>query len=108
MDERNQNIKNKVWIHLKWTNELLRWDVRRWDNITFAQMDPSELWTPDIVLYNNVDDESEGGTDYKTRIRIYPNGTSGVIQKYSWFLPQYSTRDNLVSKISLRRCHAIL
>ena len=60
VDERNQNIKNKVWIRLQWTNQLIKWDVERWGNVTFAQMDPSDLWTPDIVLYNNVDDESEG------------------------------------------------
>lgn len=75
VDERNQNIKNKVWIRLKWTNELLTWKVGDWGNVAHAQMDPQTVWTPDIVLYNNVDDASEGNADYKTRINIYPNGT---------------------------------
>lgn len=76
VDERNQNIKIKVSVRLRWHNELLFWNPSDWGNVTQVQIDPEVIWTPDIVLYNNADDAAEGNAAYKTKINVVSDGTN--------------------------------
>lgn len=41
----------------EWIDYRLKWDPfdPSYDNITEIQMSPAQLWTPDIVLYNELE-----------------------------------------------------
>ena len=36
--ERDQLITTKLWMRMKWRNELMAWDPRRWGNITQTRL----------------------------------------------------------------------
>lgn len=76
VDDRNQFVTTKMWVRQKWTNMLLKWDPKKFDNLTTVQVEGHLVWSPDIVLYNNADDSFTGGTiKYKTRISLHSDGT---------------------------------
>jgi len=75
VNDRYQMFTVKVWVRQNWKNELMQWNPALWDNINTVQIDAKKLWTPDIVLYSNADNEFSGGVQkYKTRIILYSNG----------------------------------
>lgn len=75
LDESNQRFSGKFWVRQEWYNEFMTWNASEWGNIRHAQIHPSLVWTPDIVLYNNADDKFSGGVEkYRSKISIYPDG----------------------------------
>lgn len=80
--ERNQILKLSLFIRQVWVNPLLRWNVSDYGGITEVNIDADKLWTPDIYLYNNADDSSDGAQDrMKTKIKVNHNGTN------TWLAP---------------------
>ena len=65
VDERKQLIKLKLWLRMNWTNELLTWDTQEWGGIDVLKVDPTLVWKPDIILYNNCNSESRDTTDHQ-------------------------------------------
>ena len=43
---------NPVFIHKKWVNPLLRWNVSDFQGIEKLHVEPRRVWVPDIHLYN--------------------------------------------------------
>lgn len=35
-----------------WNDQVLRWDPDQFGGVTHIRLPASEIWTPDIVLYN--------------------------------------------------------
>ncbi|XP_062408738.1 neuronal acetylcholine receptor subunit alpha-9 [Sardina pilchardus] len=61
MDERNQVLTTYLWVRQVWHDAYLRWDKEEYDGLEVIRI-PSELvWRPDIVLYNNADEENKDG-----------------------------------------------
>eukprot|EP00794_Sanderia_malayensis_P009133 gene9133-10106_t len=76
VNDRYQMITTKLWVRMKWKNQLFTWNSTQWDNIKSVQVDAKLVWTPDIVLYNNAESSFSGGTSkYKTKILMYADGT---------------------------------
>ncbi|XP_070545499.1 acetylcholine receptor subunit alpha-1-B-like [Ptychodera flava] len=57
VDEKNLRISLSVWLRQEWTDEFLRWNPADYDGIEVIRWPASLIWTPDIVLYNNVNDD---------------------------------------------------
>ncbi|XP_077977141.1 neuronal acetylcholine receptor subunit alpha-10-like [Glandiceps talaboti] len=96
MDERNQVLKTNIWTTETWTDEMLRWEPDEYDGIEQIRIPSSDLWMPDITLYNNAEAvdysaDSESGSNcvinftgsihYKSRPTILKS-TCQVYVKY--------------------------
>ncbi|CAL8107986.1 unnamed protein product [Calicophoron daubneyi] len=56
LDEKSQVLTVNVWAKYTWVDHLLRWDPSNYSNIREVRIPPKFVWTPDIVLYNFVDE----------------------------------------------------
>ena len=82
MIEVDQIFVIKVLLRLSWVNEFLTWHPEEWGNITWIKMLPGQVWTPDIVPYNDMDtDKSEHNDKYKKQVTVHSDGLS------SWIVP---------------------
>ncbi|CAH8499964.1 unnamed protein product [Dicrocoelium dendriticum] len=55
-NEKDQVLTINVWAKYTWIDQLLRWDPANFTNIREVRIPPKLIWTPDIVLYNYVDE----------------------------------------------------
>eukprot|EP00794_Sanderia_malayensis_P007313 gene7314-8131_t len=82
VNSKSQLLSTSVWIRQTWKNPFLTWNPDDYGGIDVINIDPSKIWIPDIILYNNADDTYGGGTEkYKTKVIIKADGTC------SWFSP---------------------
>ncbi|PFX27406.1 Neuronal acetylcholine receptor subunit alpha-7 [Stylophora pistillata] len=76
---KDQFIKPYAWVNQYWNNPQLRWDPKKYNGIKEIHIQPSDVWVPDILLYNNVDEEDRfagGKYTYKTNIALKYDGNS--------------------------------
>jgi hypothetical protein len=50
-----EKIKFNVELDLYWKDQLLTWDPINFNNVVSINVDPKEIWKPDIELYNSGD-----------------------------------------------------
>lgn len=48
-----EKIKFNVELDLYWNDEFLRWRPRNFGNVTRINVNPNQIWIPDIELYNS-------------------------------------------------------
>ncbi|CAL1526683.1 unnamed protein product, partial [Lymnaea stagnalis] len=60
MDEKNQVLITNVWLDHEWVDEFLVWDPLRFNNITKLRIPCHKIWLPDMVLYNNAAEYTDG------------------------------------------------
>ncbi|XP_046373231.2 neuronal acetylcholine receptor subunit alpha-10-like [Haliotis rufescens] len=60
MDEKNQVLVTNVWLDQEWVDEFLTWNPMMFNNITMLRIPCHKLWLPDIVLYNNAAEYTDG------------------------------------------------
>ncbi|NP_001297424.1 acetylcholine receptor subunit alpha-type acr-16-like precursor [Aplysia californica] len=60
MDEKNQVLITNVWLDHEWVDEFMVWDPQRFNNITKLRIPCHKLWLPDMVLYNNAAEYTDG------------------------------------------------
>ncbi|GAA47644.1 acetylcholine receptor subunit alpha-L1 [Clonorchis sinensis] len=63
LNEKNQILTINVWTKYTWIDQLLRWDPANYSNIREVRIPPKLIWTPDIVLYNYVDERMKEQRD---------------------------------------------
>ncbi|KAL5963865.1 Neuronal acetylcholine receptor subunit alpha-4 [Taenia solium] len=56
LDENKQILHTNCWSMYKWNDSLLRWDPAEHGNVTEVRIFPSQVWTPDIQLFNFADE----------------------------------------------------
>ena len=56
IDEFHQVMKVSVWQREYWVDEHLQWDPEEYGGVESIQVQGSEIWTPDLVLYTNGND----------------------------------------------------
>ena len=79
VDERNQLLTISAWIRQIWVNPLLTWNRKDFNNISSININRKKVWLPDIVLYNNADeDKTFGGNldQLNTRVILESDGKS--------------------------------
>jgi len=83
IDDKEQMMVSNIWVRQIWNNTLLMWDPKDYGGIKSINVEPSSVWLPDIVLYNNAKKGHDSGTMYKfkTKVIISSNGEN------KWFAP---------------------
>jgi len=77
VNSKSQLLTLNVWIRQKWKNPMLGWNMSQYGGIKSVNVDPSKVWIPDIILYNNADDSYGGGLEkYKTSVILNADGYS--------------------------------
>lgn len=74
-----QYIKTYAWVNQYWNNPQLSWDPEKYGGIEEIHISPFDIWVPDILLYNNVDEEdwfAGGRHSYKTNVVVKYDGNS--------------------------------
>ncbi|CAF1001576.1 unnamed protein product [Adineta ricciae] len=73
IDERNQIMTTNVWLEHEWSDYKLTWTPSHYGDIDVLEIPSSDIWVPDIVLYNNADGTYEVNTI--TKAHVFYNGT---------------------------------
>ncbi|CAF1685239.1 unnamed protein product, partial [Adineta ricciae] len=68
IDERNQIMTTNVWLEHEWTDYKLTWIPSQYGDIDVVEIPSSDIWVPDIVLYNNADGTYEVNTITKAHV----------------------------------------
>ncbi|KAI6203220.1 hypothetical protein M3Y94_00531400 [Aphelenchoides besseyi] len=55
VDEKAQTITTNVWLNIKWVDFFLRWNPEEYGNIKEVRLPINNIWKPDVLLYNSVD-----------------------------------------------------
>ena len=81
IQEKEQVIEVAVWVRQSWNDYQLRWNPEDYNGIEAINVRPDMLWVPDIVLYNNVNDDNAefGGNIDTLRTRVVVKHTGGYI-----------------------------
>ncbi|XP_072518310.1 neuronal acetylcholine receptor subunit alpha-10 [Salminus brasiliensis] len=69
MDERNQILTTYLWIRQVWFDAYLTWNKADYDGLDTIRIPSSYVWRPDIVLYNNADDQFSSSMETNVVIR---------------------------------------
>ncbi|CAF0743611.1 unnamed protein product [Adineta steineri] len=70
--EKEQVLKTNVWLQVKWHDYQMQWKREKYGGIQSIRVPPNQVWTPDIVLFNNADGKYEAS--FKSHVVIYYNG----------------------------------
>ncbi|XP_022096242.1 neuronal acetylcholine receptor subunit alpha-3-like isoform X1 [Acanthaster planci] len=73
VDERNQVMKTGLWVKQRWHDYRLQWKPANYSNVSVIHIPIMMLWSPDLLLYNNVHDGYK--IDLVTKAQVYANGT---------------------------------
>ncbi|XP_070569907.1 neuronal acetylcholine receptor subunit alpha-7-like [Ptychodera flava] len=57
LSEREQHLQLNAWVTLIWKDEYLRWNSSEYGDIKGVKFPASHIWIPQIVLYQNADDQ---------------------------------------------------
>ncbi|CAD5118370.1 DgyrCDS7081 [Dimorphilus gyrociliatus] len=55
LDEKNQILTTNCWSRYTWYDIFLKWDPKEYNGVETVRIPSSDIWTPDIVLYNYAD-----------------------------------------------------
>ncbi|CAF1163130.1 unnamed protein product, partial [Adineta steineri] len=72
VDEKNQIMTSNVWLKQLWMDEQLKWNPVEFNDLTNISIPASELWRPDLVLFNNADGNYE--VTLMTKATVYFDG----------------------------------
>ena len=72
LDEKNQILTTNIWLTLKWKDPYMRWNKSEYNDITDIRVNPSELWTPDLLLYNSANENFD--SKYPSHLIVYHDG----------------------------------
>ncbi|XP_048109553.1 5-hydroxytryptamine receptor 3E-like [Alosa alosa] len=57
VNEKTQILTTFLWLRLYWFHEFLIWDPHKCDGVTKISLPVKDLWMPDIIVYEFVDDD---------------------------------------------------
>jgi len=72
VDEVNEILISDVWFNLNWNDPYMKWNASEYGNIDDIRLPPSKIWMPDIMLYNNADNDYSLG--FPTNVVVSSNG----------------------------------
>ncbi|KAM9848889.1 5-hydroxytryptamine receptor 3A [Aulostomus maculatus] len=73
VNEKTQILTTFLWLRLYWHNEFLIWDLEECDGVTRISLPVRQLWSPDIIVYEFVDDDVSQACPY-----VYVNHTGHI------------------------------
>ncbi|XP_064621048.1 neuronal acetylcholine receptor subunit alpha-10-like [Lineus longissimus] len=82
LDEKNQILTTSLWVYQDWKDYNLNWDPRDYEGINKTVIPATDLWLPDVYIFNNAD---EGMTGF-----VNVNGSKALVSsngKIRWTVP---------------------
>ncbi|XP_028259739.1 uncharacterized protein LOC114434618 [Parambassis ranga] len=73
VNEKTQILTTFLWLRLYWQHEFLVWDPDECDGVTRISLPVRQLWSPDIIVYEFVDDDVSQACPY-----VYVNHTGHI------------------------------
>ncbi|XP_063058146.1 5-hydroxytryptamine receptor 3A-like [Engraulis encrasicolus] len=73
VNEKTQILTTFLWLRLYWFHEFLIWDPEECDGVTKISLPVKDLWMPDIIVYEFVDDDVSQACPY-----VYVNHTGHI------------------------------
>ncbi|XP_071342811.1 5-hydroxytryptamine receptor 3A-like [Trachinotus anak] len=73
VNEKTQILTTFLWLRLYWHHEFLVWDPDECDGVTRISLPVRQLWSPDIIVYEFVDDDVSQACPY-----VYVNNTGHI------------------------------
>ncbi|CAH1802889.1 unnamed protein product [Owenia fusiformis] len=83
LDERNKLVKLSVWFRFYWNDIRLLWNPKDYGNITRLHLKTTEVWTPDIVLHNSLNEEFSSLHEYANTIPVIVHHNGDI----TWLFP---------------------
>ncbi|KAF7260847.1 hypothetical protein EG68_04026 [Paragonimus skrjabini miyazakii] len=74
LDENKQILRTNCWSMYTWNDTLLQWNESEYGGIKSVRIFPSQIWTPDIKLYNFADERLV--EQREARVVISSNGNT--------------------------------
>ncbi|XP_031589118.2 neuronal acetylcholine receptor subunit alpha-7 [Oreochromis aureus] len=72
VDEKNQVLTTNIWLQLYWTDFYLQWNTSDYPGVTNVRFPDSQIWRPDILLYNSADERFDAS--FHTNILVNSTG----------------------------------
>ncbi|KAK3740406.1 hypothetical protein QZH41_009479 [Actinostola sp. cb2023] len=86
MIEKTEILQLSLYVRQTWNNAFLTWNKSDYGGIEQVNIDPKELWKPDIYLYSNADSSSDGSLyGFKAKIKVSSSGEN------AWLAPTIIT-----------------
>ncbi|CAI5437450.1 unnamed protein product [Caenorhabditis angaria] len=57
IDEKHQIMNSNVWLRMSWIDHYLTWNPEEYGNIKEVRLPIGNIWKPDVLLYNSVDQQ---------------------------------------------------
>ncbi|XP_069009623.1 uncharacterized protein [Embiotoca jacksoni] len=73
VNEKTQILTTFLWLRQHWQHEFLVWDPDECDGVTRISLPVKKLWSPDIIVYEFVDDDVSQTCPY-----VYVNHTGHI------------------------------
>ncbi|XP_077440634.1 5-hydroxytryptamine receptor 3A-like [Vanacampus margaritifer] len=73
VNEKTQILTTFLWLRLFWHHEFLVWDPDKCDGVSRISLPVKKLWSPDIIIYEFVDDDVSQACPY-----VYVNHTGHI------------------------------
>ncbi|KAK9519420.1 hypothetical protein VZT92_022152 [Zoarces viviparus] len=73
VNEKTQILTTFLWLRQFWQHEFLVWDPDECDGVTRISLPVEKLWSPDIIVYEFVDDDVSQACPY-----VYVNHTGHI------------------------------
>ena len=64
----SQVITSSLWIRYSWYDFRLKWDPKAFGETKSVRFKRSEVWIPDMTVYNDVREEARSLEDYPVRV----------------------------------------
>lgn len=85
LDMREQVLTVNAFTMMRWNDAQLKWNKSEYGNLRYVTLGSDKIWTPDVVVYNTADEESNAHTDYyRTKVTIYSTGDVLWIAPVTW------------------------
>ncbi|XP_063965568.1 neuronal acetylcholine receptor subunit alpha-10-like [Lytechinus pictus] len=81
MDERNQVLTLNVWIEQHWDDQKLVWDPEAYEGIEILRIPATEIWIPDVTLYDNADSNDYVAHSRQSNALVNHGGTVDLWSK---------------------------
>jgi len=76
LEVKTQTFHLTAVIHMRWKDKRLTWNESEFDGIDTLNVGNSIVWTPDIMLYNDVNEETLSHTEiFRSKVLIQSDGT---------------------------------
>ncbi|VDO85725.1 unnamed protein product [Heligmosomoides polygyrus] len=73
VDEKNQLVDVNAWLKMTWHDYSLEWDPKQYEGVADLRFKKSQLWTPDVLMYNSADPQFD--SSFQSNLLVYPDGT---------------------------------